>query len=370
MRFFKCACICMSVCACMCVSVFGIGMPLPLLLFSSVSCLLFWVFVIAWVFSQLHFWLGYVRICIVYCTCIRMYIFICMYLYVHMLGQIPKLPRYDRKQDRLDSTQFSIAAAAAGWSCRFFWHGLAWPNMSVPVCQSLSQSIQQSVHQNCPYFVFFSHATLHSTASILSRRCLFWITVAVDVAATATSLLCMYALWWEEMVAERGEGLIHILAQVIKYLTVATMKATTKVRAAGERKAKTSADRCTESLIYAIIGNSWAIRARGSPWTRFCNFNNYALFGNGQTENVFARVVAVKVTGDRNGQRRKSSDAMRRVAVNTTSNDTHTCRHACVCACLCVVTHSETLGTWKSKRRVNERTARGSKFLQFIGDQV
>lgn len=214
MRFLKCACICMSVCACMCVSVFGIGMPLPLLLFSSVP----------WLSSILGFryCVGFFSIAFLTRVCAHMYcilyvhmyvhtyIYICMYVNVCMLGQIPKLPRYDRKQDRLDSTQFSIAAAAAtaaGWSCRFFWHGLSWPNMSVPVCQSLSQSIQQSVHQNCPYFVFFSHATLHSTASILSRRCLFWITVAVtvavDVAAIATSLLCMYALWWEGMVAER-----------------------------------------------------------------------------------------------------------------------------------------------------------------------
>lgn len=173
-----------------------------------------------------------------------------------------------------------------------------------------------------------------------------------------------------------GEGLIHILAQVIKYLTVATMKAATKVRAAGERKPKTSADRCTESLIYAVIGNfgsSWAIRARGSPWTRFCNFNNYALFGNGQTENVFARVVAVKVTGDRNGQRRKSSVAMRRVAVNATTNDTHTQRQACVCVCVCVDPQRDPwhmkVAKW-SRRREKERTAGGSKFLLFIGDQV
>lgn len=73
------------------------------------------------------------------------------------------------------------------------------------------------------------------------------------------------------MVAERGvggEGLIHILAQVIKYLTVATMKAATKVRAAGERKPKTSADRCTESLIYAIIGNLVALEPSGHGTAR------------------------------------------------------------------------------------------------------
>lgn len=37
--------------------VFGIGMPLFCCCFHQFhSCLLFWVFVIAWVFSQLHFW--------------------------------------------------------------------------------------------------------------------------------------------------------------------------------------------------------------------------------------------------------------------------------------------------------------------------
>lgn len=213
-------------------------------------------------------------------------------------------------------------------------------------------SVSQFVH----YFVFFSHAVCIPQRQLCCccyccccDCCHFWLVVVV-----ATRLLCM-----------RWGHLIHILAQIIKYLTATatTMAKATimKVRA----KWKDFRWRLPkESLIYAIIGKArkkikWrAEKTIRLPCRRvFCNFHNFALFGQWtNTENVFAAALdAVKVTGDRNGQRRK-----RRVAVNASNNDaSNICAHTYTCTeiilFVCIVDpQRRPLRTKVAKARVKE----------------
>lgn len=121
------------------------------------------------------------------------------------------------------------------------------------LCLSVTQSIRLSpkvVHSSFSFRMPFAFHSVDFVAALLVSAASFGsLPLPLLQSASLPLRLDYYArdLWGRGKRGQCERLIHHILAQVIKYLTVAimaTMKAaTTKVRAASERKEKTSADR-------------------------------------------------------------------------------------------------------------------------------
>lgn len=93
---------------------------------------------------------------------LRRHAYVCVYVCVCMLGQIPKLPRYDRKQDRLDSI-LDCCRCCCCWLILSFL--LAWPGQTclcLSVSHSVSQSSSLSTKLSILRFLFACHIAFHS----------------------------------------------------------------------------------------------------------------------------------------------------------------------------------------------------------------